>query len=200
MIVVVVASGPSLTDAQCAYVEQARQAGRCRVVVVNDNWRKLPDAELLYATDGPWWELYADEVRAGFRGECWTHTPRLDRNGGRNVVEHARLATLAKYPWINAADLNFLGGNSGAQAIELALQRFRPERVALIGFDMQRTDGRAHWFGDHPKPLTQGVPTSWIRRFDELALAWKARSVSIVNCTISTALACFPRAELADVL
>lgn len=214
--VVAVASGPSLTVEQCALAAEAQRAGRCRIVVVNDNWARIPTADVLYACDARWYRapvndkvrplvgvppgtLNVDAVRKLFGGASWTHRPILDRRPG-NRVEREQAEFLIQRPWINAADVGLIGGNSGAQAIELARLLFAPRTVILIGYDMQRTNDAAHWFGDHEKPLTQGVPTSWIRRFDELALAWAARGMSVINCSEATALTRFPRADLRDAL
>lgn len=210
---VCVASGPSLTDSQCEIADEGRRAGRCRIIVVNDNWRKLPDADVLYACDPGWWELYADDVRERFHGEAWTHAPIADASGTYAQSESRQLRVIARYPWLECVQVTraeglpiggrvCMGGNSGYQAIGLAYL-FGARRIILIGYDLQRQDGanqgKAHWFGDHPKPLTQGAPTSWIRRFEVLAEdAWGR--CEIINCTRTTALACFPRAELCDVL
>jgi hypothetical protein len=205
-----IASGPSLTDAQCAIADEARRDGRVRIIVVNDNFRKLPDADALYACDGPWWALYAADVRAGFRGECWTHMAIAEADGSYNTVEREHLAIVAGLPWLDCVPVLrdaglprhgsiCLGGNSGHQAIGLAYL-FGARRIILLGYDMQRTGDRAHWHGDHPKPLTQGTPTSWIRRFDQMAEDAWARNVTIINCTVTTALTQFPRMDLREAL
>jgi hypothetical protein len=205
-----VASGPSLTDAQCALADEARRDGRAKIVVVNDNWRKLPDADVLYACDGPWYEMYAAAVRSGFRGECWTRMAVKEADGSYNAVERRHLEIVAGLPWLDCVpvlrDVGLprngaipMGGNSGHQAIGLAYL-FGARRILLIGYDMQRTGDRAHWHGDHPKPLTQGVPTSWIRRFDTIAAQAIERGVSIVNCTRETALTQFQRMDLREAL
>lgn len=90
--------------------------------------------------------------------------------------------------------------NSGYQAINLAYH-FGVSRIILIGYDMQRTEGRSHWHGDHPKGLTnaEGV-AKWASRFPQLAADLEREGVEVVNCSKETALNCFKRARLEDVI
>jgi hypothetical protein len=198
--VVCVASGPSLTDRQCAIAEEARLSGHCRIIVVNNNWARIRSADLLYACDGRWWDVYADAVRAGFRGECWTHTPLVGANGTMTTGERQHAEIIARYPWLQTADVGRVGGNGGAQAIPVGEMK-GARRFLLIGYDMKRGPrGEKHHHPDHPKPLTNGTPNGWLRRFDELAKVWAARGLTIVNCSRDTALTCFPRMTLGEAL
>jgi hypothetical protein len=67
-------------------------------------------------------------------------------------------------------------------------------RILLLGFDMQRTNGKSHWFGDHPGRLNVPSPyTEFVKRFNVLANDLDAEGVSVVNCSRATALQCFQR-------
>jgi hypothetical protein len=193
--VVCVASGPSLTDEQCAIAAEARRDGRCRVVVVNDNWRKIPDADVLYACDGRWWRRYVDEVRAsGFAGELWTQD--------RAAAEKLLLNHVAGEPGGKSAFRESIprGGSSGLQAMALA-HLFGATKIVLIGYDMQRgPNGEKHWFGEHPQGFTSGDPSNWIFHFDHAAEVYAELGVEVINCTISTALTKFRRADLREAL
>ena len=71
--VVVAATGPSLTPAVAAEVRRARwPLEKCRVVAVNDAYRLLPYADILYACDERWWEVHIGDVRKSFYGERWS--------------------------------------------------------------------------------------------------------------------------------
>jgi hypothetical protein len=62
---------------------------------------------------------------------------------------------------------------------------------------MQNTGGRAHWFGDHPKPLRQADnPSDFVPYFDALAPEYAAAGVRVINATAETALRCFERMPL----
>lgn len=188
--VVCCASGPSIDAAQGEVVRQAREADRCRVIAINDTWRLVPFSDVLYACDKSWWRVHINSVRAGFSGECWTQSDEAAKEHGLHHVVGEKGDALSAKP-----DTIQHGGNSGFQAIQLA-RLFGAKRVALVGYDMQRTGGRAHFFGDHPRSLTQGDPKSWVRNFDVLAIALKNLGVDVVNCSQATALTCFRRAEL----
>jgi len=91
-----------------------------------------------------------------------------------------------------------LGGNSGFQALGLALH-FGVSRVLLLGYDMQVLGAVTHWHGNHARlgnPRRDRM-SEWRERFAQLAA--QAR-VPIVNATRETALTCFPRVELQTAL
>ena len=92
------------------------------------------------------------------------------------------------------------GGNSGFQAIGLAYQ-LGATKIILVGYDMQYTGGKTHRFGDHPKPLSNFVGIqNLVKRFSPLADGLRRAELPVYNCTIETALKCFERANLEDVL
>jgi hypothetical protein len=82
-------------------------------------------------------------------------------------------------------------------------------RIALIGYDQQKTDGLAHFHADHPKIAKDGSRTnmanaggvaSWPRLMAKTAQDLKARKVEVVNLSRRTALTCFPRMSVEDFL
>lgn len=92
------------------------------------------------------------------------------------------------------------GMNSGYQAIQLAYL-WGATKIILLGYDMQKTGGKAHWHGDHPKGLGNcGNFSKWILAMNDLAKDLKVEGVEVVNCSRQTALKCFRRAELKDTL
>jgi hypothetical protein len=191
---VICASGPSLdrTDA-----EKAAAAENCEKIVVNDNYRLIPNAGYLYAADLKWWRYHIDDVRAAFTGQLITQY-----RDEREADEAAELGLMA----IKGVPLPGLGRgilhhneNSGAQAIGLAYL-LGAEKIILIGFEMQNTGGRSHWFGDHPTQLCNGNYASYIRSFTQLASELKAEGVDVVNCSTNTALKQFRIGDLATEL
>lgn len=88
------------------------------------------------------------------------------------------------------------GGNSGYQAINLAFL-FGAKRIILLGYDMQKTDGKSHWHGDHPGSLRkESALASWVQRFDSLASDLKYYGVEVLNASRETALKCFERVDI----
>jgi hypothetical protein len=189
--VIVAAPGPSLTE---------DVAGRCEglpTVVVNDAWRLLPWADVLFATDTAWWHFHRGVP--AFQGEKWsshgTGNDKLDvamaygvkcvagKHGAEFLTEPGRIC---------------YGSNSGFQAINLAIQ-FGAARIVLVGFNMQRVGGAMHFFGDHPRGLRNADPIRFRTYFHQAARKMPA-GVTIINATPDSALDCFPKMSLADAL
>ncbi len=192
-VVVCCASGPSFSEQQAACVAVARANDRCRVIVANDNWRRVQAADVLYACDGRWWGAhFADIALSGFSGELWTQDTPAAKRFGLKLIRHVRRPGLTK-----TANTVHGGGNSGYQAINLAYL-FGARRIILVGYDMQPTGGTLHWFGRHAhKELDRNLPFShWIGQFGDLARDLKAEGVDVVNATTETALRCFRREPL----
>jgi hypothetical protein len=88
------------------------------------------------------------------------------------------------------------GRNSGYQAMSLAYI-FGVKKMLLLGFDFQRTNGKSHWHGDHPRGLGNGGRYSgWVIAMDKLAKDLAAKGVEVVNCSRHTALKCFKRSTI----
>jgi hypothetical protein len=88
------------------------------------------------------------------------------------------------------------GCNSGFQVINLAYQ-FGAGRIILLGYDYQHTNGKRHWFGDHPKGWgNANRPDRWLESIATIDLSL----VQIINCSADTAITTIPRAKLKDVL
>lgn len=92
------------------------------------------------------------------------------------------------------------GGNSGYQAINLAYHA-GAAHIVLLGFDM-KTNGKRHWFGDHPTPaLNVSSPYDvWIPKFGPLAADLAADGVAVTNCCTDSALGAFVRRPLSEAL
>lgn len=196
-LIVVVASGPSLDVEQACRILKAQTAGAVRVIVVNDCWRMIPSADALYAADGDWWDLNAAAARFSFCGEMWTQ----DAAAVMRYEPWLRYIAAKKLPGLSRDPaLLHTGGNSGYQAINLAFH-FGARRIILCGFDMQRTGGKAHWFGNHPPRLRQASrPEAWVPHFDALAADLAAEGVDVINATPTTALRCFRSLPLPEAL
>lgn len=192
---IVVASGPSLTAEQCALIEAARERAAARVLVVNATFRALPNADAMYACDVAFWRAYIAEIDRAFPGQLWTCDEKARDELGICWIKLARARGLSRDPLAIHS-----GGNSGYQAINLAYN-WGARQIILAGYDMQRTGGKAHWHGDHPKPLGNATrPENWIRHFTDLADDLVAEGVDVINCSAATALTQFRRADLAETL
>lgn len=175
-----IASGPSLTVEDC----DAVHAAGLPTIVTNTTFRLCPWADALMGFDGRWWTQYRAEVDATFKGRRMTCS----------TLKHLGAESIHQVPWFRQF------ANSGASAISLAIAA-SARRVLLLGYDCQRTGGRAHWHGDHEKMLSNCKSIAeWPRIFSSVAKFAKSKDVEIINCSRATALQCFPRGELGKYL
>lgn len=194
--VVIAASGPSLASADVA---SAR--GRARVIAVNDSWRMATWADAIYACDEAWWSFHYKAVMEKFGGERWSQRPVKEIGTPArvpfelNYVGGSHAAGLCRTP----GQIHY-GSNSGYQAMNLAWH-FGARRILLLGFDMRMINGRRHWFGEHPKGLTNsGDYSAWIQNFAVMARDLRQDGVEVINCTKDSALEYWPIKPIVDVV
>jgi hypothetical protein len=180
--VVCVGSGPSLIQQDCEHV--MRWQGRNphgRVIAVNTSWQKVPTADVLFFMDAPWYRHYKDQ---------------LDTFGGLLVTSSPDLPEL-RHPDPGVVPA---GCNSGTAAARVAIS-WGAKRVILLGMDctFKVLDDKEswHWHGDHPAGLENArAHYRWPSQFAEL----NDLGVEIINCSRDTALDCFPRLKLENVI
>lgn len=185
-----IASGPSLTAEDVDYCR-----GKGKVYVVNNCYQLAPWADVLYACDQRWWDMYIDDVREKFKGELWTIDTRAAEAYRLNTVGVANNVPFSTHPEAIA-----LGSNSGFQAKNLAYIQ-GASRIILLGYDMApRADGVRHWHGDHPRALLQTNAVEypkWVQKFNAAA---PHIPVPVINCSRVTALECFERRPLRETI
>ena len=126
--------------------------------------------------DSAWWMAYGAEAKSAFAGEFWAPIT---------------------FPGVRKARFNCFR-NSGAGAIALAA-KWGAEQITLLGYDGQKTGGRAHWHGDHPAGLgNAGSVDKWPGQFQELAK--HLGRINVINCSRETVHTVFPRRPLHEVL
>lgn len=70
-------------------------------------------------------------------------------------------------------------------------------RIILVGYDSQKTDGKAHHHGDHPRTLgNAGSVAKWPPMFRHLASDMNKLGVTVINASRTTALNVFERQPL----
>lgn len=197
--VVCVASGPSLVAED---VEHCR--GKAKIIAVNGSVRLAPFADVLYSSDEGWWARWAKDpelaaARMEFRGLKYGIADRRGRKSVARrwpdvcVLDNAGASGLSLDPWALTD-----GRNSGAAAINLAML-LGAAHILLLGYDMKIHSGKAHFY-----PEKGQVPASphamFARMIDTMAEPLRRAGVEVINCTRETALTCFPKAALRDVL
>lgn len=162
----------------------------------------MVEADHLYAADYHWWKHHIGDVIRDYDGRCWS----CEAPGAGIWVENDAAAwnvTLlecdnsAKGLSRDAGKVHS-GGNSGYQAINLALH-LGATRIILLGFDMHNFGGKSHWFGEHPEEFPPGnKPERFIAAYRTINPA--DYGIEIINCSRQTALDAFPRCRIEDVL
>lgn len=187
--VAILASGPSMSPTVAASVAHLPR------IVINTTYRLAPDADILYACDPAWWQAHPEAAAVRGIKLALEHAPGKRLPVPAGVLFMRNTGRLGFDP--SPACLR-TGDNSGAQAVQVAVHA-RAARILLLGFDMKG----GHWHGAHPAGLAPTGPSQcrkFVTAFRSLALELARRPVEILNCTPGSALDCFPRARLADVL
>ena len=194
---VLVASGPSLTQEQVDYVR-----GKAVVIVINDNYRLAPWADHHYACDSQWWKWHEDDpTLLNFQGQKWSQTESWTAEDMEHFTKKHRIRFVKSQSGQGLSTeegLIYQGSNSGYQAINLAYH-LGAKKIVLLGYDMQMTNGKSHWFGDHPNNVKSSY-TNWMPFYENLAKSLPGYGLDIINCTKETALTCFPRQSLEEVI
>ena len=188
----IVASGPS---AGVTPVEVAQD--RCRTIAINSSVDLVPWADILFACDFQWWENregaqdFGGVKLSSARRACskyeGVHLVKCNRHDDRTLMH-------------NTGEVGW-GGNSGFQALNLAMQ-MKPSRIYLVGYDM-RIDYGLHWHGDHPAPMhnpqEKNIPR-WIKCLDQAAKTAKMMDITVINCSLHSALRAYPKMTLQEAL
>ena len=192
--IAIVASGPS---AKKAGVEQLQ--GKVKVIAINESWRLVPWADVLYGCDSNWWRLH-DGVKffQGLKISAQEEARKLYKEIKIVTITHVRSDELSldRPGYIGA------GGNSGFQSLNLAAQ-FGASRILLVGYDM-RVDLGEHWHARHPMPLSNPHPNDnlprWRRAIDGVAPRLEEAGISVVNCSPVSLLKAYPKMTIEEAL
>ena len=185
--IVCAASGPSLCQNDLEYVR-----GRAPLYAVNDVYKLAPWAKVFYACDAEWWDAHHEGIE-NLAGEKWTINKAAAEKYKLNFIPGLPAKKFSNSPGYIAT-----GGNSGFQALNLAVLH-GAQRVILLGYDMQLApDGKRHFFGNHPGGMNRNSRyQDWIKNFRRAKPYIK---IEVINCTRETALDCFPKTKLKDAL
>jgi hypothetical protein len=164
---------------------------------VNDAYRLLPSADVIYFADAKWWEWH--KHRPAYRyhpaERCTIYsTGNMVSDSNVHMLRNAGQSGIST----NAGEL-CTGQNSGYQAVNLAVLA-GASRIVLVGYDAQpAADGRKHFFGDHPDKTAAPYPQMLVH-FRAAAPLIKALGVEVLNASPDSAIDCFRRVPLADAI
>lgn len=196
--VAVVACGPS---AKGTGVELLK--GRLPIIAIKQAGIDLvPWADVIYGCDAAWWR----NVAVRHKLQCLKIAWAKDVCNGETGIVPIKLAlfdgvqTTAKLDLVDRIMVDepgFIGGggNSGFQALNLAVQ-FGATRIMLIGYDMSDRGG-SHYYGRNMwhganNPSEPGF-IRWKRAFEKNQQVLTDLGVEVINAAPLSALKCFPR-------
>lgn len=185
-LVAVLATGQSLKREDIQKVE----AAGAHIIVINDAYRMVPEAEVLYAADGEWWNYHGPLGAFKFPGLKVTMSITC-KSDDVMLLKSGDIQGFDKRPTHMATC-----GNSGYQGIHLAMH-FGSRNIVLLGFDFKGT----HFFGEHPQKIKR--PSNFMRCMAQMtasAPVLAKMGARIINCSPDSALTCFKSMRLDDAL
>lgn len=149
-----------------------------------------PWADILYACDASWWKYNSGapafkglKIGADVRdlqAKYDIKPVKIDQR--RDEIMVYKFGTLG------------YGGNSGFQALNLAVQA-GCRTIILVGFDMHDRNG-IHWHGKHVSGLNNPTRSSlarWRGVLDAQAPLLERLGVRVINASLSSALTAYPK-------
>lgn len=168
--------------------------GRCRMLVTNLTFRLAPDADILYAADAGFWQIYRDAH--GFRGMKVAADDRarlycssvlsviIPKRNGRRIDD-----LVLDLP----GHVGHGSGNSGFQLFNIAIST-GAKRILLAGLDY----GGSHWHPDHPPALhnpSERQLKQWRERFDKQAGVVHDLGIEVFNLSKRSTLKAYKHGE-----
>ena len=177
----VIASGPSLTRADCDAIR-----GLGPTIAVSNAVMFAPWADIHYACDSKWWTVYGPRFR-------WFKGKRLSMSYTDHGVQRWRPTGWGRS-----------GGNGGHHMVQYWAEH-GARLIGLLGFDHQLTDGKTHFFGDHPHNAKVKLGNAqnhrhWLKAMNETAKDLKRMNIDVVNLSRQTGLKCFRRMTVEEFL
>ncbi len=192
--VAVVASGPSVKKDEVALLRN-----RIPVLAIKENYDLAPWAEVVYGCDAAWWRN-----RNGlkeYRGLKVSAT--LDLQIYFKDLHYVSLEKHDDIIRLNPLGTVGAGGNSGFQAVNLAVQ-FGATRILLLGFDMDHHARQPHWYGRNRGPGRTNPDyhnyDRWRRAFIRSTGVLEEAGVEVINGSAVSALACFRKRDVRGTL
>jgi hypothetical protein len=183
----IVASGPSTKGSNTAALQ-----GKVRVIAVKENVDLCPWADVVYGCDAAWWNKRNglpefNGLKVSFRGDRFNLPARFPD------LHHVEIRSKSDELVLDDPGVLGSGGNSGFQALNLALQ-FGARRILLVGFDLHDRSG-AHWYGRNNWPRANN-PTEenfrrWRSAFYLAVPKLQGIGAEVLNASLISEMKCF---------
>lgn len=185
---VVLGSGASARS-----VAEALPLERFKVAVTNLSFRLYPQADILYAADSGFWQVYRDArkfggIKASAHDMSHKYVPDVV------TVQIPKDQWGRRYENMIRRPVGHVGnglGNSGFQLVNLVAQ-LGPARILLGGLDYCGD----HWHGSHPPSLrnpSEGQLIKWSKKLDEQATRLAKWGIEVFNLSDNSRLENYER-------
>ncbi len=192
--VYVIGGGPSYNEIDKSLLKDKS------IICINTAYKEFPDATALYWCDESWVAKHYDNIMNHPCPLRFTARHSADGYIQKNLCVTGN-ATVLKRSGDYGLDMdvnNVRGNNSGAHVINL-LANMRVHRIVLIGFDMSLQNRKSHWHEGHGLPMGNHIYDElFIPSINSMAPGLKNMKIDVVNCSLKSALNCFPKVEFKD--
>lgn len=165
--------------------------------MINQSWQLCPWADVLYGCDGAFWKCFHGVP--DFAGLKLAHETEVT---AQYIDIHKIDVETHDYIIVERPAAVGSGGNSGFQALNLAVQ-FGSRYIILVGYDMRRDFG-IHWYGENRGPGMRNPEQrhflQWRRAFDNSATILKDLGVTVVNVSDVSTIQAFPKMTFEEAL
>lgn len=187
--VALIASGPSVNDADIAALQD-----RIHVIAIKENVVKAPWADIVYGCDLGWWN--EKKGLPAYKGIKISQALSQFKDMKKIEVKNQD-RILTDEPGVLGS-----GGNSGFQALNLAIQ-FGATGILLIGYDMNSRGG-LHWYGRNTSYYMSNPDENNFRRwraaYNAVALDLERNGIQVINSSKTSDLNCFEHKTIEDAL
>jgi hypothetical protein len=201
--VAILASGPSMTRAQCDLVRGTDWFS----IAINETWRLAPWAAVLYGCDWQWWQHKAPSTHE-FGGKRVVGTVANIKNKKQLPPEMEWQEALLNYLPVVAGQSQPLwrgpavgAGSNSAFQVANWVARCGAKQIVLLGVDCHSPN--EHWHGGHDHRMAQHqkphLMKAWLMAWQNAAPQFTERGISVINCAPGSALGVFPRGDLGKI-
>lgn len=203
--VFIIGGGPSINSTNLDLIKNERTISVNNAYgdpVINDQgeterYEPRDWVDVAWFGDCGWYDMHKEDLFKfpGLKVSC---CPRFLKSKGPvwvKVVKRGKMEGIEK-----SRDRVAWNKNSGGSAVNLAIH-FGAKKIVLLGFDMQRVNGKKNYHNDHVEVKGKKDPFSrYIRTFEAIAREADRMNVEILNATPKSALTYFPIKTLEEVV
>lgn len=180
-----------------------------KIIAVNRAYEQVPFADIMFSMDSRYFQWIAIGQMACKEDGQKAHEKYYAFEGMKVWVDTHNFCYKDIYcvKGIEAEGVSFSlqqgiyhGNNSGYAAINLAVC-LGANPIYLLGFDMNHTEnGETHWHDGYPAKQDLETVQRFIPHFNYLAKALKDTKFKVINLNNNSALSCFQKKKIKDVL